>query len=151
MPGKAQSHRLRAGRHSEAGRIYHIRMTCHNRHSHFNTLWKGRCVVRAFQASSDLAETVCYTVMPDHVHWVLRLKSDATLSAAVRKAKGITTLNWRALTACDGMLWQSGFYDRALRNDDDLVTLCRYVVANPLRAGLVRSVRDYSLWDAVWI
>jgi REP-associated tyrosine transposase len=89
--------------------------------------------------------------MPDHVHWVLRLKSDATLSAAVRKAKGITTLNWRALTACDGMLWQSGFYDRALRNDDDLVTLCRYVVANPLRAGLVRSVRDYSLWDAVWI
>ena len=29
--------------------------------------------------------------------------------------------------------------------------LARYVVANPLRAGLVEKLGDYPLWDAVWV
>jgi putative transposase len=32
-----------------------------------------------------------------------------------------------------------------------LRNLARYVVANPLRAGLVDSIRDYPHWDAVWL
>ena len=35
--------------------------------------------------------------------------------------------------------------------EKNLQDLARYVVRNPLRAGLVRSVYDYSLWDAIWI
>ncbi|MDN5510133.1 MAG: transposase, partial [Pseudomonas sp.] len=27
----------------------------------------------------------------------------------------------------------------------------RYIIANPLRAGLVGHVGDYSLWDAAWL
>jgi len=27
----------------------------------------------------------------------------------------------------------------------------RYIVANPLRAGLVERLGDYPLWDAVWL
>ena len=33
----------------------------------------------------------------------------------------------------------------------DLRELARYVVANPLRAGLVQSLRDYPHWDAEWL
>jgi len=29
--------------------------------------------------------------------------------------------------------------------------VARYIVANPLRAGLVESVRDYPHWDAIWL
>jgi hypothetical protein len=29
--------------------------------------------------------------------------------------------------------------------------MARYVVANPLRAGLVQTLRNYPLWDAVWL
>jgi hypothetical protein len=32
-----------------------------------------------------------------------------------------------------------------------LVRVARYIIANPLRAELVTSVRHYSLWDSVWI
>jgi len=46
--------------------------------------------------------------------------------------------------------WQPGFHDRAIRSDEDLQALARYVVANPLRAGLVTSIGRYSHWDAVW-
>ena len=42
-------------------------------------------------------------------------------------------------------------HDRALRRDEDLLAVARYIVANPLRAGLVRRVGDYPLWDAVWL
>lgn len=48
-------------------------------------------------------------------------------------------------------LWQNGFHDRALKREEDLVKIARYVVANPLRAGLVEKLGDYPLWDAIWV
>jgi len=38
-----------------------------------------------------------------------------------------------------------------LRNDEDLLDVARYVVANPVRAGLVPRVGDYPFWNAVWL
>jgi hypothetical protein len=48
-------------------------------------------------------------------------------------------------------VWQSGFHDRALRQEEELQTIARYIVANPLRAGLVKRVGDYAHWDAMWL
>ena len=50
-----------------------------------------------------------------------------------------------------GRFWQDGFHDHALRRDEDLVKFARYVVANPLRARLVETLRDYPHWDAIWV
>jgi len=47
-------------------------------------------------------------------------------------------------------MWQDGFHDHAIRKEEDLADIARYVVANPLRAGLVRRIGDYSLWDSIW-
>ena len=49
------------------------------------------------------------------------------------------------------MLWQAGFHDRALRAEVDVRAAARYLVANPLRAGLVVSVGDYPYWNAIWL
>jgi REP element-mobilizing transposase RayT len=54
-------------------------------------------------------------------------------------------------TGREGPLWQSGFHDRAIRDDEDLLPFARYIVANPLRAGLVNKIGDYPLWDACWL
>jgi REP element-mobilizing transposase RayT len=48
-------------------------------------------------------------------------------------------------------VWQRGFHDHALRRDEDIVRVARYIVANPLRAGLVSRIGDYPLWDSVWV
>ena len=45
----------------------------------------------------------------------------------------------------------SRHYDHVLRNDEDVRATARYIVADPLRAGLVDSIGDYPLWDAVWL
>jgi len=41
-------------------------------------------------------------------------------------------------------LWQPGFHDRILREDDNTRLVVRYVLQNPVRAGLVRNARDYA-------
>jgi hypothetical protein len=50
-----------------------------------------------------------------------------------------------------GRVWQDGFFDHAVRRDEDVRTIARYIVSNPLRAGLVSNLGDYALWDACWI
>ena len=83
--------------------------------------------------------------MPDHLHWLMQLGETHPLSAVVRDVKALSS---RRLGR---RLWQKGFYDHALREDEDLRELARYIIANLVRAGLVEKTGDYSHWDAVWL
>ena len=44
-----------------------------------------------------------------------------------------------------------GYYDHAIRKEEDIKGLAHYIIANPLRAGLVTNINDYPHWDAVWM
>ena len=48
-------------------------------------------------------------------------------------------------------IWQDGFHDHAIRSDEALINVARYIVANPLRANLVRELGMYPYWDSVWL
>jgi len=50
-----------------------------------------------------------------------------------------------------GSLWQRAYYDRAARKDEDIRQIARYIIANPLRAGLARNIGDYPHWDCIWM
>jgi hypothetical protein len=50
-----------------------------------------------------------------------------------------------------GAFWQSGYHDRAIRDGEELRPFARYIVANPVRAGLVEKTGDYPLGDACWL
>lgn len=151
MNEKPHSGRLRDGRYSEVGRIYHIRLVCWHREPVFAEFEKGRVVVWAMRQVEPTAATLSYVVMPDHLHWLMCLREGSTLSGAVQKLKSLTTRELHRRCEWQGVIWQAGFYDRAIRREDDLPAIARYIVANPLRAGLVRSIRDYPLWDAAWL
>ena len=88
--------------------------------------------------------------MPDHFHWLIELQS-GSLSELMQKTKSLSTKAVNQATGRNVGLWQRGFHDRALRREEDLVKMARYVVANPLRAGLVERLGDYPLWDAIWV
>ena len=144
----AHSNRLRRGRVSEMGRCYLITSTTHKRRKIFSFWLYGRCVVCGMMAVN--ATTLSYVVMPDHIHWLVQLDGGDSLSSCVQKMKSVATKKLRQLGVA-GEVWQAGFHDRAVRRDEDVIAIARYIVANPLRADLVDSVRDYGLWDAVWI
>ena len=88
--------------------------------------------------------------MPDHFHWLVELEN-CSLCKLMRETKSLITREVNLCSGRSGQLWQQGYYDRALRKEDDLVKMARYIVANPLRAGLVEKLGDYPLWDAIWV
>jgi len=89
--------------------------------------------------------------MPDHVHWLVALGNPKDLDALVMSVKSYSARALRRTGRICGPLWQPGFFDHAVRHDDDLIAVSRYIVANPLRAGLVEDIGHYPHWDAVWL
>lgn len=89
--------------------------------------------------------------MPDHFHGLLQLGEDAPIQDVVRRFKGNTARNVNHITGQEGALWQPGYHDHALRKEENLRETARYVVANPLRAGLVSRLGAYPFWNAEWL
>lgn len=73
------------------------------------------------------------------------------MSVSVNTIKSYASRTINQIIGRSGPVWQKGYYDHALRDEENLAVVARYIVANPLRAGLARNVADYPLWDAVWI
>lgn len=102
-------------------------------------------------------ESLAFVVMPDHFHWLLVLQSAIPLAEVMRSVKGgsarrIGEYPRKTGSAANrGKFWRDGFHDHALRKEEDLKAVARYVIANPLRAGLVSRIGDYPLWDAKWV
>ncbi len=94
---------------------------------------------------------LAWVLMPDHVHWLLQLGTENALDGVVRRLKAASARAANRAVGRSGALWAPAYFERALRAEDDVAGVARYIVANPLRAGLVRSVRDYPFWDAAWL
>ena len=90
-------------------------------------------------------ENLAMVLMPDHLHWLMQLGEGIDLPQCMG---GVKSISARQLGT---PLWQKGFHDHAVRKEEDLPALARYVVANPVRAGLVKRVSEYPHWDAIWV
>jgi REP element-mobilizing transposase RayT len=152
MPELSASHRLRIGRYAKLNRIYLLTANTLKREPVFRDYPLGRLVVHQFrQAQSEgFVESLAWVVMPDHFHWLIQLQR-GSLAQLMCQTKSLSTRAINSATGRTGSLWQQSFHDHALRKEEDLVKLARYVVANPLRAGLVQKLGDYPLWDAIWV
>ena len=82
-----------------------------------------------------------FCIMPDHLHLVVNPGRNG-LSSAVRLFKGRLTPWWRE---CGDRLplWQNGYFDHRLRSGESFSEKCRYVMQNPVRAGLVAKDSDW--------
>jgi putative transposase len=143
---------LRKGRFSEPGRPYLITTVVHNRCPLFAEWPIGRLLVDELRATenSGVVQSLAWVVMPDHLHWLVTLQS-GNLPALVQRVKSRSAISINHSLRSQGKIWQKGFHDHALRKDEDLQAIARYIVANPLRAGLVEKIGDYPLWDAIWL
>ena len=152
MPSQNCSHRLRTGRYSESGQIYLVTVVALERQPVFTTYKTGRLVVEAFRKAQEeqFANSLAWVVMPDHFHWLIELQN-LSLPKLMARTKSRTTVALNRATQRQGPLWQHGYHDRAIRKDEDLLAVARYIVTNPVRAGLVKKTGDYSLWDAIWV
>ena len=85
---------------------------------------------------------VAYCVMPDHVHMLLEgCTEDADLRAAMSLWKQRTAFEWKR--RCGRRLWQSGYYDYVLRDEDSVPAIVKYIIGNPVRACMVVDAGQY--------
>ncbi len=145
---------LRKGRHSEPGRVYFVTTVLAERERrYFADFDCARLVVqvmRSLQQEHDV-DSIAWVIMPDHIHWLFQLGPNAALSEVMKKFKARSALAVNRHLHRQGPLWQKAFYDHALRDEDDIRGIARYIVANPLRAGLVDGLGQYAFWDAKWL
>ena len=95
---------------------------------------------------------LAWVLMPDHWHGLIELGEEESLSGLVCRLKANTArCIRREICGGTGALWARGFHDRALRREDDILHVARYVVMNPIRAGLVERLGDYPYWNAIWL
>jgi REP element-mobilizing transposase RayT len=123
-----------------------------NRDPVFRDFKNGRIVVDALRTAEEerFVTSLAYVVMPEHFHWLVELKN-IQLSGLMARTKSRIAVTLNRSRGRQGPVWQHGFHDRAIRREEDLQAVARYIVANPLRAGLVEKIGDYPLWDAVWL
>ncbi|QJI40249.1 transposase [Pseudomonas sp. ADAK2] len=152
MPFCTNAGLLRIGRFSEPGRIYLITAVVDQRQPFFADWRLGRLVVKQLREAQEegWVDFLTWVVMPDHMHCLLQLR-DKTLAEVMCRIKSRSSLAVNQALGRQGRLWQKGYHDRAVRREDDVKELARYVVCNPVRAGLVARVHDYPLWDACWL
>lgn len=144
---------LRKGRASIPGEIYLLTTTTRQRKPLFSDFYIGCSVARCFTTRLALGENqlLAWVLMPDHVHWLLQLGVGESLHTSAGRLKAVSARCLNEALGRRGALWAAGYHDHALRNDAETLATARYIIANPIRAGLVRRVGEYPFWSAKWL
>lgn len=144
---------MRKGRISIEGQVYLVTTTTLKRQPFFRDFHAGHATAQAIEDKAVLADAklLAWVLMPDHFHCLLELGEIRDLSTMMDRIKSASARRANKAIGRQGALWDRGFHDHALRKEEDFLETARYIVANPIRAGLVRRVGDYPFWNAIWL
>jgi putative transposase len=95
------------------------------------------------RCAADDGFAVCaYCFMPDHVH-ILTVgeRPDSALLPFVKRFRQASGYWYSKVVRRD--LWQKGFFEYILRDTDATDDIARYILANPVRAGLAARIGEY--------
>jgi putative transposase len=107
-----------------------------------------------------LAESICsarethgffltaWVFLPDHWHAILYPRYPLTLSTTLKSIKLKSTPSINANCKGTGEVWQSRFYDHALRTVGDYHDCVDYIHQNPVRRNLVETPERWR-WSSV--
>jgi putative transposase len=94
-------------------------------------------------ATEEHFAIAAYCFMPDHVHLVLEgTTDDADARRFAKIAKQRVVYSLRQEHGLRGV-WQEGYHDWILRPEYSIHEAVRYVLENPVRAGLVKCAEEY--------
>lgn len=85
-------------------------------------------------------------LMTNHYHLVVEGMRDL-ISRGMRRLNGVYAEGFNLKYDRSGHLWGDRFALWQVRDEEHLLATCRYVLLNPVRAGLCRRVGD---WEWTW-
>lgn len=134
------------------GQRYFITVVCDERRQRFQDSTVASAVVEKLRARELWGDSIvlCCVLMPDHLHFLVELGQDRTLSRLMQRVKAVLALVAHEVDGGGGRFWMPGYHDRALRAEEDAFGVARYIIWNPVRAGLVATPHEYPYWSAAW-
>jgi putative transposase len=88
---------------------------------------------------------ICYTIMPNHFHFAFELlANNKGISKIMQSIKGNSSRKINKYLNTDGRLWQDESYDRWVRDDKELYFVIKYILLNPVKAGLVKNWYEWK-------
>jgi REP element-mobilizing transposase RayT len=96
-----------------------------------------------------LYDLQAFTIMPNHVHMVMKLLPGApVLFKVMQDLKKYTGLQSNRYLGRDGQFWEEESYDHIVRKEDEFYRIVNYILRNPVKA---RFVRDWKQWPFTFV
>jgi putative transposase len=89
-------------------------------------------------------------LMPNHFHLVVQPETQAALSAFMQWWMTSHVRRYHQHYQSHGHVWQGRFKSFPIQQDGHLLTVLRYVLRNPVRAGLCTKVMDWPWSSLRW-
>jgi putative transposase len=140
---------LRKARCSIPGQWYSITNVCRHRKNIFSNDLYARLAAKALNSKELWPDAKClaWVVMPDHMHTLIELGDKEPLSLVIQRIKSLSAAAINRERKLSQQVWQSGYFDHAIRTDEDVRLAARYLIHNPIRAGLAKNMGDYPYWS----
>ena len=133
---------------TEAG-VYHIVTRGNNR----QVLFRERTDFETYLDLIGMMKKECafdvyhYCLMGNHVHLLIRFVDETGLQKVMQRVNLIYAKRYRKKYRYYGHVFQDRFKSLPIEGDSYLLECGRYIERNPLKAGLVRELRDYP-WSS---
>ncbi|MBP6003565.1 MAG: AMP-binding protein [Pyrinomonadaceae bacterium] len=119
----------------------------------------GECILRNPAVAMLVEETILaehgqscdvigWVVMPNHAHVLLRPYDGHELAGIMKRIKGISARKINQFLGRKGSVWQADYFDRYMRDSEDLLRKLEYIESNPVKAGLVKDARHWRFSSA---
>ena len=134
--------------------IYHVMLRGINKERIFHDRNDYRHFLNILQDCKELVPVtiLAYCLMPNHIHLLIKTE-DGSLSSAMKRI-GIRYAAWfNAKYHRVGHLFQDRFRSEPVETDQYFKTVVRYILQNPIKAGLEPVIGAYpwsSYQDCVW-
>jgi len=115
----------------------------------------GECVFRDTALAQEMSKsllhfqherclTSCFTVMPNHIHAIMKPLGEYELEDILDSIKGYVSRQVNRHLGRSGKLWEQESFDRIIRDEDHLYRVIQYIGRNPEKAGLPKS--QWNCW-----
>jgi REP-associated tyrosine transposase len=122
--------------------------------------WQGRSVFQVSENAEILIESIIryrdagsyllheFVVMPNHLHLILTPAEDTTLEKTMQLIKGGSSHAIHHRRESKLQIWQPGFHEESVRDQDDYRRKVEYIRTNPVHAHLVEGPEQWPYGSA---
>jgi putative transposase len=104
-------------------------------------------VLRAYMRSGKIT-VHDFVIMPDHIHVLMTVPGEMSIEKAMQLIKGSFSFRANKELGFSGEIWQRGFSDVRVLDDQSFQRHREYIENNPVKAGLANSPEEYPFGTA---